>query len=237
MHAPSPPLLAAFIALALAGPAAAQDTTSDAGKLSYALGYSTGNEILGMRARGEQVDVATFIKALQDATAGREPAVPIEQLQAAAQDMQRREMARAKAEFQKLAARNKAASDELLARHRTMPGVQVLPSGVQYSILEAGSGPRPTASSEVQVQYRTSLSDSEVVADTARAPGAQSGAQTLRISEVELPGMREALLAMPAGSHWEVVVPGNLAAGTGQNAGRFVNQAMVIDLRLISVKP
>lgn len=232
------PLLAVFIALALSGGATAQDTTSDKGKLSYALGYSTGQDIARMAQRGEQVDMATFMKAVQDATAGKEPAVPRDQLQAAVDNMQRRELARAKAEFDKVAADNKTRSEAFLARNRSAPGVQVLPSGVQYRIIEAGSGPRPTQASQVQVQYKTTTHDGQVIADTAQMVNGQPGQPlTVKLSEVTMPGLREALLSMPAGSRWEVVLPANLAAGTHQNAGRLVNQALVFDLKLVSVSP
>ncbi|ODS62475.1 MAG: hypothetical protein ABS41_09570 [Arenimonas sp. SCN 70-307] len=232
------PLLAAFVALALSGGATAQDTTSEKGKLSYALGYSTGQDMARLIKRGEQFDMATFMKAVQDATAGKEPVVPRDQLQVAVDSMQRREMARAKAEFDKVSADNKTRSEAFLARNRGTPGVQVLPSGLQYRVIEAGSGPRPTQASEVQVQYKTTTPDGQVIADTGQPMAGQpAGPLTIRISEVQMPGLREALLSMPAGSRWEVVLPANLAAGTDQDAGRLVNQALVFDLRLLSVSP
>ena len=229
---------ATLAALALtAGTVAAQDTTSDKGKLSYALGYSTGQDIARMVKRGEQVDMATMIKAMQDAAAGKEPAVARDQLQAAVDNMQRREMARAKAEFDKVSADNKTKSEAFLARNKTAPGVKVLPSGLQYRVIENGSGAKPTQASEVQVQYKTSLHDGQTIADTTQPVNGQPGGPlTVKISEVAMPGLREALLNMTAGSRWEVVLPANLAAGTGQDAGRLVNQALVFDLKLVSVK-
>ena len=199
-------LLAAATLAALAfaaGTAAAQDTTSEKGKLSYALGYSTGQDIARMVKRGEQADMATLIKAMQDAAAGKEPAVAGEQLQAAIDNMQRREMARAKAEFDKLSADNKTKSEAFLARNRTAPGVKVLPSGLQYRVIDAGSGPKPTQASEVQVQYKTSLPDGQTIADTTQSVNGQPAAPlTVKISEVQMKGLREALLNMPAGSRW-----------------------------------
>ena len=229
---------ATLAALALtAGTVAAQDTTSEKGKLSYALGYSTGQDIARMTKRGEQVDIATLIKAMQDAAAGKEPVVPRDQLQAAVDNMQRRELARAKAEFEKVSADNKTKSEAFLARNRTSPGVKVMPSGLQYRVIENGSGAKPTQASEVQVQYKTSLHDGQTIADTTQPVNGQPGGPlTVKISEVAMPGLREALLNMNAGSRWEVVLPANLAAGTGQDAGRLVNQALVFDLKLVSVK-
>jgi len=231
-----PTLLAAFAALAFAGTSAAQDTTSDKGKLSYALGYSTGKDIAQLTQGGEQVDMATLIKALQDAAAGKSPAVPPDQLQAAIDNMQRRQMARAKAEFERVAADNKTNSEAFLARNRSAPGVRVLPSGLQYRVIEAGTGPQPTQASEVRVQYKTSLPNGQTIADTSLAMGGQpAGPLTVSISEVNMPGLREALLNMPAGSRWEVVLPPDLASGSGPDAGRLVNQALIFDLKLVDI--
>jgi len=230
--------MATLATLALtAGTASAQDATSETGKLSYALGYKTGMDIAQLRTSGEQIDLDTLVRAIQDAAAGKEPAVSTEQLQAAIDNMQRREMARAKAEFDKVAADNKTQSEAFLARNKTAPGVQVMPSGLQYRVIDAGTGPKPTQASEVQVQYKTSLPDGQTIADTTHsAGGPPAGPLTVKISEVAMAGLREALLNMPAGSRWEVVLPANLARGSGPDAGRLANQALVFDLTLVSVR-
>ena len=54
--------------------------------------------------------------------------------------------------------------------------------------------------------------------------------------QIPLEGLREALLQMPAGSRWEVVLPGDKAYGTDIRAGRMANQAVVFDVKLVSVK-
>lgn len=141
---------ASLAALALtAGTVSAQDTTSDKGKLSYALGYRAGMSLQPIVASGEQVDMNTFIKAVQDAMAGKQVAVPEDQLQAAMEGLRTRMAAKYKAELEKRAAKNKADGDTYLAQNKGKAGVKVLPSGVQYKVVEAGSGakrPRPIRS-------------------------------------------------------------------------------------------
>jgi len=232
-------LLAAAIAATalLAGTAVAQDTTTEKGKLSYAIGYNTGAELAELTARGEAVDVNTVIKALQDAYGQKEPAVPVDQLRTAVENMQKRQQARMEAEFRKLADANKAASDTFLAQNKAKPGVQTLPGGVQYRVIEAGNGAKPTQASDVQISYKGSLPDGTVLIDTNQAPEGQTpGPVSLKVSQVPLTGLREALLQMPAGSRWEVVLPGDKAYGTDMRAGRMANQAVVFDVKLVSVK-
>ena len=220
-----------------AGAVSAQDTTSEKGKLSYAIGYKTGIDIARLQARGEQVDVNTVIKALQDAVAKKDPAVPAEQLGQSIENMQKRLAAKAKAEFDKMAADNKTKSDTFLAQNKGKSGVKTLASGVQYRVIEAGNGAKPTQASQVQISYKGTLPDGRVIVDTAQAaPNQPAGPVTIKVSEIPLAGLREALQLMPTGARWEVVMPGNAAYGTTIEAGEMANQAVVFDVKLVSVK-
>ena len=70
-------LVVAVAAFAMAGSALAQDVSSEKGKLSYALGYDLGRNAV---ESGEQVDINTVIKGLQDGYGKKQPAVPVDQL-------------------------------------------------------------------------------------------------------------------------------------------------------------
>ncbi|HST43613.1 MAG TPA: FKBP-type peptidyl-prolyl cis-trans isomerase N-terminal domain-containing protein [Luteimonas sp.] len=217
-----------------AGAAAAQDTTSEKGKLSYALGYDLGRNLA---ESGEAIDVATVTKAVQDGFAKKEPGVPVEQLRVAVENMQKRQQAKMQAEFTKMAADNKTKSDAFLAQNKAKAGVKSLPSGVQYKVVEAGSGAKPSAASEVQIQYKGSLPDGTVLVDTSQAQeGKPAGPVTMKLSQIPLVGLREALTQMPTGARWEVVLPGDKAYGSTMQAGRMANQAVAFDVKLLSVK-
>ena len=67
--------------------------------------------------------------------------------------MQKRQQAKeAKAEWDKAAAENKTKSDSFLAQNKAKTGVKVLPSGVQYRVIETGTGAKPTQASTVQLE-------------------------------------------------------------------------------------
>ncbi len=228
-------LAATLAALTLvAGTASAQDTSSEKGQLSYALGYDLGRNLV---ESGEAVDVNTVIKAVQDGYAKKEPAVPVEQLRTAVQNMQKRQMAKAKAEFDKASAANKAKSDAFLAQNKAKAGVKTLPSGVQYRVVTNGTGAKPTQASEVQINYKGALTTGQAFVDTFTPPqGQKPGPVTLKVSQVPLVGLREALLQMPAGSRWEVVLPADKAYGNTPESPIGPNQAVVFDVQLVSVK-
>jgi peptidylprolyl isomerase len=231
---------ATLAALALtAGAASAQDTTSDKGKVSYALGYRAGLDIARVIGSGEPIDMATVMKAFQDATSRKDPAVAPEQLGAAMQGLQGRMVAKAKAEMEKRAADNKTKGDAFLATNKGKPGVKVLASGVQYRVIESGNGAKPTQANQVTVEFKSTLPDGTVVADTSvPSEGQPAGPVTVRLSEIPLPGLREALQMMPTGARWEVVLPGSAAHGTTiDRAGEMANQVVVFNIKLVTVGP
>jgi len=218
---------ATLAALTLTGGAAlAQDTSSAKGQLSYALGYQLGREAA---ESGETLDVATMTKALQDGFAKKEPAVPVAQMRTAYQGMQQRLQAKAKAAFDKAATDNKTKSDAFLAQNKAKAGVKVLPSGAQYRVLEAGTGAKPTMASTVELE----VGGPYLFGDRTNTQPAQK-TPAMKISQIDMPGMREALMQMPAGSKWEIAIPS--AWGNDIRSHMPPNATAVFEVKLLTVK-
>ena len=231
-------LAATMAALTLtAGLASAQDTTSDKGKMSYALGFKMGDDLAGLAANGEQIDINTVIKALQDAYAKKQPSVPVDQLRTALQGLQQRQYTKAKAAFDKASAENKTKSDAFLAQNKAKAGVKTLPDGVQYRVIEAGSGAKPTQASTVSIQYKGSIPNGPTFVDTFTPKQGQSAAPvSIKLSQVPLSGLREALLMMPTGARWEVALPPTAAYGNTPESPVGPNQAVVFEVKLVGVQ-
>lgn len=228
-------IVVAVAALAMTGSALAQDTTSEKGRLSYYFGYDYGGNLAQLVERGEQVDVNSVVKGLQDALAKREPSVSVDQLRPAIEAFQKREQARAeqaKAEYDRVAAENKGRSDQYIASYKATQGVKSLPNGVQYRVLENGTGAKPTLASTVQLQVAGPFPYGQKPAE-ARPPQEIPG---IKVSEVEMQAMRDVLLQMPAGSKWEVLLPPELAYGADPRTGFPPNLAVTFEIKLVSVK-
>jgi peptidylprolyl isomerase len=228
-------LVVAVAAFAMAGSALAQDTTSEKGKLSYYFGYDYGNNLAELTGRGEQLDINTVIKGLQDAYGKKQPALTADQLRPALEAFQKREQARAqkaKADYDKVAAENKTKSDQFLAQNKAKAGVQTLPSGVQYRVIEAGKGAKPTQASTVELEVAGPFPFGQ--RPTEARPAQQM--KDLKVSAVEMAAMRETLLQMPAGSKWEIALPPDKAYGADPRTGFPPNLAVVFEIKLISVK-
>jgi peptidylprolyl isomerase len=224
-------LIAAAVAALLltGGNAVAQDTSTEKGKLSYALGYDLGRNAA---ESGEQVDINTIIKGLQDGYKKATPAVPVDQLRTAVQAMQKRQTEKAKAEWDKVSSQNKTRSDSFLAQNKAKTGVKVLNAkNVQYRVIESGSGAKPTQASTVALEVSGPFPFGERPQQLP-APGTPE----IKVSEIQMPAMREVLLQMPAGSKWEVTLPASEAYGADPRTQFPPNVAVQFEIKLVSVK-
>lgn len=226
-------LLAAATIAALtltSGVAVAQDTSSERGRLSYAIGYDLGRNLI---ESGEAIDVNTVIRALQDGYARKDPTVPVEQLQQAVAAMEQRQVAKAQAAFNEAATQNKARSDQFLAQNRAAAGVQVMPNGVQYRVLENGSGRRPTANNTVDLEVAGpmpwGMRDNPQATQARPMPGVALG-------QIEMAGLRDAIMQMPTGAKWQIVLPPELGFGADPRTGFPPNVALVYEIKLNAVK-
>lgn len=220
--------MVALVATLSMGGALAQDTSSEKGKLSYAIGYEIGKDFT---ERGMDIDINTVIRAIQDGHSKKNPAVPETAMRESLAKMQQKMVEQAKAEFDKVAAENKSKSDAFLAQNRGKSGVVVLPSGVQYRVIEDGTGKRPGANSQVKIHFRGSLATGLEFASTYQ--GNQPA--TLQVSEAPLKGLQEVLPLMKAGSRWELFLPPEQAYGNSPRSPVGPNQAVVFDVRLVEV--
>ena len=207
----------------------AQDTTSAKGKLSYALGYQLGREAI---ESGEALDLNTITKALQDGYAKKDPAVSIEDMRAAYGSMQERLQAKAKAAFDKAAAENKTHSDSFLAQNKAKTGVKTLANGVQYRVIEVGNGPKPNQASSVELEVAGPYPWGQH--PTPAQPAQKMGAT--KLSEIEMPAIREVLVQMPQGSKWDIALPPEKAFGADPRSPFPPNVAVVFEVKLVSVK-
>lgn len=221
-------LIFALIVLALlANPALAQDLESDKGKLSYAVGWDIGNDI---KRRGAEFDVDSVIAAIRDSVAERDPRVPQEEMVTLLTDLQQRVRQEQAEAFQKLADDNQKAADEFLASNKAKNGIVVLPSGVQYRIIEEGDGARPGLEDTVKVHYRGSkINGHEFDSSFARGVPEEFPVNTV------LRGWQEVLPLMKTGATWQIFVPPELAFGARGNPPVGPNEALMFDLKLVEI--
>ena len=220
----------ALIALMVSAPAAlmAQDLASEKGQLSYAVGWDLGADI---GRRSEDFDVESLISAIRDSVAGNEPKVARAEMRRLLTELQEKVRQEQVAALQELAAENQAIAETFLAENQGKTNVVVMPSGVQYRIIEEGDGGRPGLEDRVSVHYRSMKVDG-IEIDSSFARGVP---QEFVVNEV-LQGWQEVLPLMKVGSTWQIWVPPELAFGQRGNPPAVgPNEALQFDLKLIEI--
>ncbi len=127
---------------------------------------------------------------------------------------------------------NREAGRAFLAENAKDTSVVVLPSGLQYKVLKAGTGDIPKATETVKVKYEGRLVDGTVFDSSAR-----HGDQpvSFRANQV-IKGWTEALTMMPVGSKWTLYIPYELAYGEKEQGQIKPFSALIFDVELIDIE-
>lgn len=223
---------AVVMALTMSPVMAANDgmsLTTDKDKLSYSIGADLGKNF---KAQGIDVAPEALAKGMQDAISGTQLMLTDQQMKDVLTQFQKDLMAKRTSEFNKKAEENKVKGEAFLQSNKSKPGVVVLPSGLQYKIIEKGTGAKPGKTDTVTVEYTGTLMNGTVFDSTDKT----GKPATFEVSRV-IPGWTEALQLMPAGSTWEIYVPSALAYGPRSVGGPIgPNETLMFKIHLISVK-
>ncbi|HEY4051066.1 MAG TPA: FKBP-type peptidyl-prolyl cis-trans isomerase [Acidobacteriaceae bacterium] len=202
---------------------------TDQDKISYAIGMQVGNSL---HRQSVQVDPKILARGLSDALAGGKLLLTDQEAKAVLTQLQQQVQTAQMQKMQALAASNKTEGEAFLASNKTKADVVALPSGLQYKILQPGTGPKPTASDMVVCNYRGTLLNGKEF-DSSYKHGEPV---TIPVGRV-IKGWTEALQLMPVGSKWQLYIPADLAYGE-RGAGGDIgpNATLVFDVELLSIK-
>ena len=202
-------------------PALAQEakpaTPPDSQKLSYALGMSLA---LDMKDVGVEVDATVVGQAVQDVLQGKP---------AGMQESEIRSILRRAEEIGrfKQSSKNIAEGEAFLARNASVPGVNILPDGLQYKVLETGPGNYPKRIEILTLKFRGTWIN---------------GREFNHNERLDIPfwgcprGLQEALLKMKVGSRWQIYVPYNLAYGHVGEQAQGYGLPLIYDLELVNAE-
>lgn len=191
--------------------------------VSYGIGVSIGNN-LGKDGL-ENVNLEVMMKAMRAAINKDSLVMDQQQAQMAIQSY--------------ITATKKKKGEEALMKEKTFldenakkPGVKTLPSGLQYIIIKAGTGVKPTTTDTVICHYHGTLIDGKIF-DSSVDRGQPA---TFPVSGV-IPGWTEALQLMPTGSKWKLIIPSALGYGD-RGAGGMIeaNATLIFEVELLSIK-
>jgi len=213
--------------------AAAPALTTRKDKFSYALGMNIGTGLgANLKKQSVEVDSNLVSQGLKDTMSGGKTRLTQEEAQAVLKEVQTEVQKQQQEKMKETADKNKAEGEAFLAANKAKDGVVTLPSGLQYKILTAGTGPKPTASDSVVCNYRgTLINGTEFDSSYKRGQPATFG-----VGQV-IKGWTEALQLMPVGSKWQLFVPSSLAYGErGAGAEIGPDSTLIFEVELLSIQ-
>jgi len=191
-------------------------------KVSYALGLSLGNNLRNSGFEG--LEYSDLSKGIQHVLENQSPEMSIQEAQAIINEYFRKIQ-------EKMHAKTIEEGNAFLETNAKKAGVTTTASGLQYEVINAGSGEKPAASDRVKVHYHGTLISGEVF-DSSVNRGEPA---TFGVTQV-ISGWVEALQLMTVGSKWKLVIPSELAYGA-QGAGQMIgpHTTLIFEVELIDI--
>lgn len=201
-------------------------------RVNYAIGVSMVNNF---KQQGIEVDLDLVMKGMKDAYSGRKLLLTDDELRKSIGVYQAAARQKQGTRARMLAAENnRKAGEAFLAENGKKEGVVKLESGLQYKVIKAGNGKAPAKTDTVVYNFRGArINGSEF--DSSYRSGKPVTARIME--EGVIPGLREALMLMKAGSKWQLFIPQQLAYGY-QGKGNQIepNEALVFEVELLEIK-
>jgi FKBP-type peptidyl-prolyl cis-trans isomerase FklB len=191
-------------------------------KVSYALGLSLGNNLLGSGV--ETLDYDQIARGIKDVMEKNKPDMSYEEAQTVINDF-----------FQtiqtKMSEKGEKEGKAFLETNAKREEVIILPSGLQYEVITVGTGAKPKASDSVKVHYHGTTIDGKVFDSSVK----RGEPATFGVTQV-ISGWVEALQLMPVGSKWKLFIPSDLAYGA-QGAGQAIApySTLIFEVELIDI--
>ena len=192
-------------------------------KLSYALGLNIGHQLKEM-GLSDQLKVDDYASAITDVLKGNTPQIGMEEASKLLNDF-----------FTELEEKQRTAAksegERFLAENAKRPEVTVTPSGLQYEVLNEGTGRSPKATDTVRCHYHGTLIDGTVFDSSyQRNQPADFG-----LNQV-IAGWTEGVQLMKEGAEYRFYLPYHLAYGE-HGAGNSIPPfaTLVFDVELLKV--
>lgn len=231
---------AALAIILTAGCNSGQDSGSDAPQanlstnidsVSYGIGYLNGQS---MRQQGmDDIEAEAFVAGLKQAMNENDPQIAQTEINQLLQQYQMKAQQKAQQMRKEEAQANLEEGQSFLAENKNKEGVQVTESGLQYKVLEEGSGQSPSAKDSVTVHYEGTLIDGTVF-DSSYERGQPI---TFPLNGV-IPGWTEGVQLMKEGATYRFFIPGDLAYGMNPRPGGPIgpNETLIFKVELLDVK-
>jgi FKBP-type peptidyl-prolyl cis-trans isomerase len=184
-----------------------------------------------LKQQGSEIDLDALFDAVRTTYEGQPPALTPEEAATIREAFIAKRRSEAEAEMGAAAAKNAAEGDAFLLANRAKEGVIVTDSGLQYSVVDMGTGPKPAATDKVRVHYRGTLLNGEEF-DSSYARGEPISFELNKV----IPGWTEGVQLMPVGSKFMFYIPSDLAYGPAGGGPIGPNSTLIFQVELLAIE-
>jgi FKBP-type peptidyl-prolyl cis-trans isomerase FklB len=225
-------LLATLLLLALSNDAMAQKSKSkkgqskvDTSSLSYNYGLLLAMSLQLQGVPNDSINTTDVMAGIEKALKNKGNNAEFEKSQAI--------FAKKMEGIQKLAEKESAKKEEkwFVENAKKNPNIKTLASGVQYEVLKAGTGEKPTPTSKVTTHYHGTLTDGTIFDSSVE----RKEPATFPVNGV-IKGWQEALPMMNVGSKWKIYVPSALAYGSRAVGKIPANSILIFEIELLNIE-
>ena len=206
-----------------------EDLVSQTDKASYGMGFDMGKRFNQIEL---EINTDAYIKGLKDGlTKTADPLMTEEEIRTTMREFQQDFRKKQQAKREQDAVDNLAKSEAFLEENKNKDGVITLESGLQYKVIQEGTGPSPKVTDRVKCHYRgTTIDGTEFDSSYKRnSPSTFSANRVIK-------GWTEALQLMKVGSKWQLFIPPELAYGSRGSGARIgPNETLIFDIELLEI--
>ncbi len=214
------------------------DINFDKAAASYAIGYRMGLQAAGREGSDFELDIDQAVKGMREAASKAEPSISREKMTEEYGKYQQKLQLFQREEYLELAGKNQKRSDDFLAQNRSKTGIKELSSGIQYRVIESGTGRNATLTDTVQVHYSGKLIGTEVFDNYQEFDSTYKNGQPvdMDMTKIGLPGWREIIPMMKKGDTLQVFLPPEMGYGVQGQGPIGPNEVLVFDVHLLEIK-
>lgn len=193
-------------------------------RINYSLGYQIGGDFKRQKLN---IDPEAVVQGIQDALSGAQPKMTAQEMRATLVNLKRKVVAEQQTRRRSREITLVTDGKRFMEENKNKEGVVTTGSGLQYRLLEPGSGRSPSPTDQVTVQYRGRKMDG-VEFDSSFKRGKPT---TFQLDKV-IKGWTEGLQLVKEGGRIELFIPPNLAYG---RRGPLAHETLIFDVELIAV--
>lgn len=196
--------------------------------ISYIIGHDIGNNL---HTNDITINPEVFNLGVKHGVEQGENLINAETTERLMMEFQQEMMAKRDQKSSLESAAEKAKGEAFLQENKQQPGVVELPSGLQYKVINEGTGENPKPEDVVEVHYTGKLIDGTVFDSSV-----ERGESIKFPLNGVIPGWTEGLQLMKPGAKYTLFIPASLGYGDKATGPIPAGSTLIFDVELISIE-